>query len=321
MFIMKNAVIINSPLDVENTTVFTENIVERFIKFAGVTTKSANTYIVALRQMFKYFNNNDIINPSRSDLENWRDFLIDSGKSASTIQLYLTSAKLFFRWLALEGIYKNVADNLKSRVRISHEHKKDALSAKQSKELLKSAKGNHSLKDKRNTAIIALMLTAGLRTIEICRADVKDIRTINGATFLFVQGKGRSEKAESVRISPKVYSMIQSYLKERGKVKGDEPLFVSTSNRCKNQRLDTQTIRKMIKFNLRKIGLDNSRLTAHSLRHTAATVMILAGVELAKVQMVLRHKNINTTMIYNNAVERLKNTAELSATKAIFGAG
>lgn len=312
-------VTLENNIGVAKSAVFNESIIGRFIKFAGVAEKSAHTYIAALRQMFKYFNENSVVNPARTDLENWRDSLIDGGKSASTVQLYITSAKLFFRWLAQEEIYKNIADNLKSRVRISHEHKKDALTAKQSKALLKSAKGKNSLKDKRNAAIIGLMLTAGLRTVEICRADIKDIRTVGGATFLYVQGKGRSEKAESVRIAPQVLLLIKSYLKARGKVDENAPLFVSTSNRSKNLRLDTQTVRKMVKANLRDIGLDSSRLTAHSLRHTAATQMILAGVELPKVQMVLRHKNINTTMIYNNAIERMKNDAEVSAANAIFG--
>ncbi len=315
---MTTAIVEKTSISIENSAVFGEKLMERFVKFAGVAEKSATTYLVALRQMFNYFSENNIKAPARENLENWRDLLIDGEKSASTIQLYITSAKLFFRWLALENIYPNIADNLKSRVRISHEHKKDALTAKQAKALLKSAKGKNSLKDKRNAAIIALMLTSGLRTIEICRADVNDIRTVGGATFLYVQGKGRSEKAESVRIAPQVLTLIKSYLKARGKIEKDSALFVSTSRRCKNARLDTQTIRKTVKALLRGIGLDNSRLTAHSLRHTAATTMILAGVELPKVQMVLRHKNINTTMIYNNAVERLKNTAELSAANAIF---
>ena len=74
----------------------------------------------------------------------------------------------------------------------------------------------------------------------------------------------------------------------------------------------------MVKANLRGVGMDSKRLTAHSLRHTAATTMIIAGVELTKVQQVLRHVNINTTMIYNNAVERMKNTAEQTAANAIF---
>lgn len=316
---MKMAVVTTGNNISVEKSLFGENLVEHFIKFAGVADKSATTYITSLRQMFKYFKNHNIVNPVRADLENWRDSLIDSGKSASTIQLYLCSSKLFFRWLAQEEIYKNIADNLKSRVRISHEHKKDALTAQQSKELLKAAKGKGTLKDLRDRAIIGLMMTAALRTIEICRANVGDIHTINGATFMYVLGKGRSERAEKIRIAPQVVSLIQKYINARGKVKAEEPLFVSTSNRCKNSRLDTQTIRKMIKFKLREIGLDSSRLSAHSLRHSAATIMLLAGVELAKVQMVLRHVNINTTMIYNNAIERMKNTAECIAADSIFG--
>ena len=310
--------VVTTENSVKKSAVFSENIIERFIRFAGVADKSAATYIVALRQMFKYFHSNNIVNPARTDLENWRDSLIDAGKSASTIQLYLCSCKLFFRWLSQEEIYKNIADHLKSRVRISHEHKKDALTAKQSKELLKSTKGKNSLVDKRNAAIVGLMLTAGLRTIEICRANVGDIRTINGATFLYVQGKGRSEKAECVRIAPQVVSLIQKYLKARGKIEKDSPLFVSISNRCKNARLDTQSVRKMIKLNLREIGLDSSRLTAHSLRHTAATTMILAGVDLPKVQMVLRHRSLSTTMIYAAAWTRYTNDGEQILADLIF---
>lgn len=317
---MAKEIITTAAVTISENPVFGENLMERFIKFAGVTDKSAATYIMALKQMFKYFRNNSVVNPVREDLENWRDSLIDDGKSASTVQLYVASCKLFFRWLAQEEIYKNIANHLKSKVRISHEHKKDALTAAQSKDLLKSAKGKDTLKDKRNAAIVALMLTAGLRTVEICRANVEDIRDVHGVKFLFVQGKGRTEKAESVRIAPQVYSLIQKYLKARGKVAGNEPLFVSTSNRCKNQRLDTQTIRKMVKSNLRGIGLDSSRLTAHSLRHTAATTMIIAGVELPKVQMILRHRSINTTMIYADAWERLKNNGECIAANAIFAA-
>lgn len=299
---------------------FDNNLVNRFIRFAGVTEKSAKTYITALRQMFKYLESNNIAAPIREDIENWRDELIANKKAASTIQLYLTSAKLFFRWLAQEKIYDNITDNLKSRVKQTHEHKKDALSVAQSRKLLQSVNGD-SIKTLRDRACLALMLTAGLRTVEICRADVQDIRYINGAAYLFVQGKGKFDKSQSVMLASQVKVYIDEYLaarKTQGEVEGKSPLFVSHANRNKNQRLQTQTISKMVKSNLRKINLDSPTLTAHSLRHTAATNMILAGVELTKVQQVLRHVNINTTMIYNNAVERMRNTAEQTAADAIF---
>lgn len=293
------------------------SLVNRWLKFAAVSEKSMQTYANCLKQLFIYFADNQIAAPTRETLENWRDSLIESGKSASTVNLYLTSCKLFFRFLAQEKLYQNITDHLKNRVKISSGHKKDALSVSQAKDLQKSIKGN-SLKDLRDKAIIALMLSTGLRSIEICRANFCDIRQIEGNYFLFVQGKGRFDKSESVLIAPKVYKLIQAYIKTRGKVVKNAPLFVSTSRRNKDARLDTQTIRKMIKANLRAIGADSPTLTAHSLRHTAATIMISQGVELWKVQAVLRHSNLNTTMIYNNNINRLKNTAEITAARVLI---
>lgn len=298
---------------------FTESMMNRWLKFARVSPKSQVTYNVALKQMFKYFAANNITAPVRKDIVNWIDGLIEKKRSASTVNLYLTSCKLFFRWLADEGIYANICDHLKSGVTVSHEHKKDALSTKQGAELIQAVEGNDELA-KRNRAIIALMLTAGLRTIEISRANVNDIAELNGRYYLYVQGKGRNEKAEKVLLAAQVYNLIKSYLASRNDTTADAPLFTSLSNRNSGARLSTQTISKMVKGYLRGIGLDSKRLTAHSLRHSAATQMILAGVDITKVQMVLRHKNINTTMIYNDAVERMKNTAEQTAADAFFAA-
>lgn len=170
----------------------------------------------------------------------------------------------------------------------------------------------------RDRAILALMTTAGLRTIEVARADVGNIRFERGKTFLYVQGKGHSEADDKILLSKQTYKAIQSYLKVRGKVSNNAPLFVSTSRSNKGARLDTQTIRKMVKSNLREIGLDSPRLTAHSLRHSAATNLIFAGVELPKVQMILRHKNLNTTMIYAAAWERYQNNGEQMLADEIF---
>ena len=318
MLKMANAMITISTDTLKFNDAISDSLVKRWLKFAGVSEKSIVTYTTSIKQMLRYFADNNITNPVRENLESWRDMLIDSGKSANTVRLYVTACKLFFRWLSQEEIYKNIADNLKSRVKISTEHKKDFLSSTQSRQLLNQAKGNGKLKDLRDRAIIALMLSAGLRTIEVVRADVKDIRKINNQYYLYVQGKGRSEKAEAVLLAPQVYSLIQGYLKTRGKVKSNEPLFTSTSNRCKDSRLDTQTIRKMVKFNLREIGLDSDRLTAHSLRHTAATTMLLNGVKLEQVQMILRHKPILVTQIYNHAISRLQNQGELIAANIFF---
>lgn len=315
---------------VQTQNLFGGDLVDRFVKFAGVAAKSAATYKTAIRQLSKYFAANGITQPTREDLLNWRDSL--TGKSPATVQLYVTSCKLLFRWLAQEGLYPNIADNLKSGVKLNHDHKKDALTAAQAGTLLKSVSTSYKasckerdgrrhispLKAKRDKAIVALMMSTGLRCIEVERANVEDVIDQFGRVYLLVQGKGHAQKDCKVLIPQQVVTLIRNYLAERGEVVGSDPLFVSTAKLNKGARLSTQSISKMIKANLRANGLDTPRLSAHSLRHTAATTMILAGVELTQVQQVLRHVNINTTMIYNNAIERMKNTAEQTAADSIF---
>ena len=296
---------------------FGDSLIERFAKFAGVSESSRQTYTKSLKQLFKFFSANEITNPSRADLIDWLDDMKSEGKSASTIQLYLTATKIFFRWTAQEGIFANIADHMKSGVKPSHNHKKDALSTDQCKELVKNVSGD-DLKSLRDRAILSLMTTSGLRTIEVVRANVGDIRFERGKVFLYVQGKGRSAADEKVLLSKQTYSVVKIYLKARGKVQASTPLFVSTSRRNKNARLETQTISRMVKKNLRGIGLDSPRLTAHSLRHSTATNLIFAGIELPKVQMILRHKSLNTTMIYAAAWERYNNDGEQILADVIF---
>ena len=265
---METEIVACQKIDVHEKIFFSGELVERFIRFAGVSEKSALTYKIAFRQLHRYFQACDISVPIRADIENWRDKLISEKKSPSTVQLYLTSVKIFFRWLNQEQIYPNIADHLKSRVKISHEHKKDALTAAQAGNLLKSVKGD-DVKAKRNRAILALMMTAGLRTIEVSRADCGDMINQFGKTYLLIQGKGRSAKDAKVLVPLQVVRLIQEYWKVRGRITAGEPLFISTSNRNRRQRLSTQAISKMVKASLRNVGMNTPRLTAHSLRHTA----------------------------------------------------
>ena len=297
--------------------IFGATLIERFAKFAGVSESSRATYEKCLRQLFKHFSANSITEPSRENLVDWMEGMKAAGKSASTIQLYLSAAKLFFRWLAQEGMYANIADHLKSGVKPSHGHKKDALSTEQCAALVRNVKGD-SVKELRDKAIISLMVTAGLRTIEVVRANVGDVRFERGKTFLYVQGKGRADRDEKVLLSKQAHKAIAVYLRARGNAAATEPLFTSTARRNKNERLETQSISRLVKSNLRDIGLDSPRLTAHSLRHSVATNLIFAGLELPMVQMILRHKNISTTMIYAAAWERYQNDGEQLLADKIF---
>ena len=84
--------------------------------------------------------------------------------------------------------------------------------------------------------------------------------------------------------------------------------------------MTTRSISRLVKDHLVDAGMDSDRLTAHSLRHTAATLNLLNGGSVEETQQLLDHRNINTTLIYSHALERAKNNSENRIAKAIFGA-
>lgn len=288
---------------------------DRFFMFIDVKAKSADTYKKATKQFMRYLAENGINEPTRETVINWREYLRAEHKP-TTIQLYLTAVKLFFTWLEQEGLYKNIANKVKG-VKIQKGHKKDSLTSNQSKEVLSDI-DTTTAKGKRDFAIVALLLTTGLRTIEIVRADVADLRTVGDSTVLFIQGKGRDEKSEYVKVAPQVEKALREYLKTRDSLNDNEPLFTSTSNENKGGRLTTRTISKIAKTSLVNAGLNSDRLTAHSFRHTAGTLALMNGAELTQVQQLLRHTNINTTMIYLHTIDRAKNNSEAIVADAIF---
>lgn len=287
-----------------------------FIAYLDTSEKTVQTYTRALKQLFKYLAINNIQHPQRADILAFRDDLKATGKKPTTVQNYITATKIFFKWTDQEGLYPNIAENIKG-AKLNRDHKKDYLTATQAKEIINSI-DTSTLKGLRDYAIIVLMTTGGLRTIEVSRANIEDLRTIGGNTVLFIQGKGKEEKTDYIKVSPQVEKAIRAYLRDRGKTSEDSPLFASTSNNNKGKRLTTRTISGIVKETFKKAGYDSDRLTAHSLRHTAVTLSLLAGKDITEVQQFARHANIGTTMIYNHSLDKAKNTCSEAITEVLF---
>jgi len=292
------------------------SLYNRFIAYLDASPQTIATYSRNLKQFFRYLHTQDIQTPVRADILAYRASLEAQGLKATTIQAYIVVVRLFFKWTASEGLYKNVADNVKSP-KLSKEHKKDYLTAEQIRNIL--TKIDTSVETgKRNYAMIALMVTGGLRTIEVSRANIEDLGTRGDNTVLYIQGKGRTEKAEYVKISADVERYLRVYLQERENTTGNAPLFASTSNNSKGNAMTTRSISKIVKNAFKEAGYNSERLTAHSLRHSSATLNLLNGGTLEETKQLLRHDNITTTMIYNHALERADNNSEKRISSAIF---
>lgn len=288
---------------------------DRFIAFLDAKPRTVEEYSKSLRVFFRYLKERGIRQPTRETVISYRDHLKSEYKAA-TVNAYMVPVRLLFRWAQQERLYPNIAEHIKG-AKLSKAHKRDAMTIPQVKDVL-AGMDRRTLQGKRDYAIVAMMVTCGLRTIEVSRANIGDLRTVGDSTVLFIQGKGRDDKDEYVKVEPPVEKAVRAYLKARGPQGPSAPLFASLSDRNAGQAMTTRSISRIAKDSFVLAGYDSAMLTAHSLRHTAATTALLDGAPLHEVQQFMRHSDPATTMIYVHDLERSKNTSEARIAAAIF---
>ena len=287
-----------------------DGLINRFLEFADVSAQSEKTYRRGLKAFFEYWESQARPVLTREFVISYRDFLESEGRKATTIHTYLAPVRIFATWAHAEGL---IAVDIASRVKapkITRAHKKDALTSNQLSTVLKNI-DRTTVKGRRDYAMVLLCGVCGLRTVEVMRANVSDMRSLGDRTVLYVQGKGRTEKAEFVRLPEAVENAIRLTFKDRTDTNDQAaPLFVSTSHNNQGKRMTTRAISAICKESFLEVGLTSDRLTAHSLRHTAVTLALLGGESLQTVQAFARHAAIATTTIYAHNLDSMKNTSE-----------
>lgn len=290
-------------------------LIEKWIDYIDGAERTVQTYTGNIRRFANWLQAHNITQPNRADVIQYREELKQEHKPA-TVHGYIIAVKLFFQWTESAGLYPDIAKRVKS-AKVDPMHKKDPLTSLQAGRVLGSL-DTDNIAGLRDYALISLMLTTALRTQSIILANVGDIKPLGDITVLYYRGKGHDEKAEFVKLSPPVLDAIKRYLAARGEPAPNEPLFASAAHRNSGERMTTRSISRIVKNALKAAGLESERLTAHSLRHTAATLAIINGASLQEVQQLLGHKNINVTMIYLHQLEKAKNTSTDRITAAIF---
>ena len=310
------SVVVEGLVKVQHQNLIGDELLISFIDFLEVSPRTARAYKGAIKQLLSYLQINDVRQPVRENIINYRRELENRGLKPSTIHLYLVAVRRFFQWTEQNSFYPNIAANIKAPKQDTG-HKKDYFAGDQIKNILGNIKRD-SVEGLRNYAIIDLMITGGLRTVEVVRANIEDMRVVGGISVLYLQGKGRSDKKDFIKLTPKVEEAIRTYLTARGEAETDAPLFASESKRNHGQRVTTRTISGICKKAMRSSGFNSKRLTAHSLRHTAVTLALMSGQTLEEVQHFARHRNISTTQIYAHNLDRMNSECEASIARAIF---
>lgn len=292
-----------------------EAAVEQWLAELDVSERTQEAYRRGIGRYVSYLQTQGLQGAARTDILSYKAQLVAS-RSAATVSAYLVPVRRFYTWLHATTGSPNLAAGIKGG-KASRGFKKDALTVSQARKVLTAHADSDSLKALRDSAIISLTVHTGVRTIEIVRANVADIHSAGDALVLDVHGKGRSSKDSFVVLPEAVMEQISAYLKKRGPVSEDAPLFASLSPRNSGGRMTTRSVSRIAKDTLVKAGYDSPRLTAHSVRHTAVTLALLGGATPQEAQAMARHSSLNTTMIYAHNLNRVEHAAELKVSQLL----
>ena len=216
----------------------------------------------------------------------------NNGLSPYTTNTYIAAIKGFVQFCILKRDEIKIEPDLVEQMRDVSAVKSLKLwgtTKKYAKDSLTEIERTHLLKtitNSKDKAIIGLMAYQGLRTIEVVRLSWKDIKVQQGKNYLAVWGKGREEK-ELIPILSETYKILIAYQMSITRPEGSMFDFKETSS-----------IRKITNKWLNEAGLKRENVSAHSLRHTVAQLMLDKGIPKPMVQRFLRHKSEAMTSTY-----------------------
>ena len=222
----------------------------------------------------------------------FRSFLANKknkGLEATSIARNVAVIKSFYKFLDKEYAIKNPSAPLIRSPKLPKKLPK-ALSEEQAQAAKNEIENiKQSWEGLRDLAIFSLLYGSGLRISEALNLQRKNIE---GKDATIIRGKGSKER--SVPILPASLEYIAIYLaKVPHAITENDFIFVGT----RGKKLDPAIFQKNMRELRRKIGLPETA-TPHALRHSFATHLLAAGLDLRSLQQVLGHSSLSTTQVY-----------------------
>jgi len=280
-----------------------DSFIDYLIIECGVALNTQRAYRSDLAKFAKYLEVRGHTHPRGITTSIILGFLVqlkDRGYSVATISRMLAALRMFYRFLAVEGIIERNVTTALDSPRLWR-RLPSVLSPAEVGQLL-AAPQTDTLFGLRDKALIELLYATGLRASEIASLDVDSIHFDYG--YLRCTGKGSKERL--VPVGRTALDVARRYLYEarprilRGRI--SPALFVSR----RGQRLSRIHVWRLVKKYARLAGI-RKNLYPHALRHSFATHLLAGGADLRSVQEMLGHASIITTQIYTHVdKDRLK---------------
>ncbi len=293
-----------------------DKLAAEFLEFMEVERRSSErtlaNYELALRQFREW--RTPFKGWSELTADDFRAFLFDLMKrerGRATIRLQFAALRSFFKWLTRRRGWQA---NPLLEVQLPKREKKlpVVLTVTQVEAMLalplslEKSKRDAVWAPERDTAILELFYSTGMRLSELVGLNVADIDTYTETVRVF--GKGKKERL--CPVGSKALEAVQRYRAKAGV--HDGALFLSKLR----TRITAQSVDDVIMKYWRASGLP-VHLTPHKLRHSFATHLLNNGADLRSVQELLGHASLSTTQIYTHvSTQRMKEVYEAAHPRA-----
>ena len=148
---------------------------------------------------------------------------------------------------------------------------------------------NQRLLAMRETAVLELLFATGIRVSELCGINNEDISLQEG--YLLVHGKGNKERVIDIE-NPDVIRALDDY--KSAECDANSQFFFLNRH---HRPLSNQSVRQII-TKYADLVCTEQHITPHMFRHSFATYLLDAGVDIRYIQQLLGHSSISTTQIY-----------------------
>jgi integrase/recombinase XerD len=226
------------------------------------------------------------------------NFMKSKSYASSSVARKVAAVKSFFNYLhARDFIDENPTTDIESP-RVKKRLPK-TLTADEVERLLEAPTTKTSPKNLRDTALLTMLYTTGMRVTEVVSLHENDIDLDNNTLYC----PGKDEQVRELPFDKLTRNVLANYL-EKGrpylaKDKDEKAIFLNH----RGQQLTRQGLWLIIKSYAKQAEL-NTTVTPHTLRHSFAAHKLNSGSNLQEVQQLLGHANISTTQIYTQLADQ-----------------
>ena len=279
-------------------------ITEKYLEYCKsqkkLDNKTIKAYRIDLKQFETFLNNTDVHSLSVADIEDFIGYLHRNFKP-KTVKRKLASLKAFFHYLEYKSIIEiNPFNKIKTKFREPLPlpktiplHTLESLLSTMYKEYSLAHTAYQKKRALLDIAVSETLFSTGMRISELCNLKISDVELYDATIRIY--GKGAKERIIQIG-NEDVLLILEKYVTE----------YLSEISKCgyffvnpNATQLSDQSIRRMIKKYCSLASI-NLRITPHMFRHTFATSLLEADVDIRYIQEMLGHSSITVTEIYTH---------------------